>query len=301
MSIKVEHWDHFSGHRGPVYALAQGMQPHLFYSSGSDGWVVEWNLQNPDLGTALAQTEGSVYALRLDAQEGLLWVGKNERGLHAIDVHQKVPKHFLPLPDQWMYDVLAWQGKIWTAQPNGLIQIFDYKGLKPLKSWSCTNKNTRRLLALSPELVAAAYSDGWIRIWDAMGHCHWQWKAHDDSVFAMIYDMERRVLITGGKDARIKKWELNTSFKPFAQTEVVGHIYAVKDLAWHPNKHWFASASMDKTVKIWDLENMQLLKVLDASRHQGHRNSVNALHWTEFESMLVSASDDKLLSVWKFP
>ena len=47
------------------------------------------------------------------------------------------------------------------------------------------------------------------------------------------------------------------------------------------------------------LEEMKLLKVIDAARHGGHKNSVNKLIWTSFDNQLISGSDDKNISVWK--
>jgi WD40 repeat protein len=79
----------------------------------------------------------------------------------------------------------------------------------------------------------------------------------------------------------------------------VGHIYAIHDLQFSPDGNWFATASMDKTVKIWEVGSLKLRKVLDATRHGGHKNSVNKLIWSSFDDLLVSASDDKNLSVWK--
>jgi WD40 repeat protein len=98
-----------------------------------------------------------------------------------------------------------------------------------------------------------------------------------------------------GKDARVKQWSTDFSLK----NEVIGHIYAIHDLQFSPDGKWFATASMDKTVKIWETQGLKLLKVLDATRHGGHKNSVNKLIWSSFDDLLVSASDDKNISIWK--
>jgi hypothetical protein len=65
-TLQIERIDTFSGHRGPVYALEKGVDS-LFYSAGSDGWVVQWNLAKPDVGKVIAQVEGSISALALDS------------------------------------------------------------------------------------------------------------------------------------------------------------------------------------------------------------------------------------------
>ncbi len=75
--MQIERIDTFSGHRGPIYALEQGIESKLFYSAGSDGWVVQWNLEKPDLGKVIAQIEGFVYAMRLEPESSVLWIGQN--------------------------------------------------------------------------------------------------------------------------------------------------------------------------------------------------------------------------------
>ncbi|MBK8425147.1 MAG: hypothetical protein IPL27_03820 [Lewinellaceae bacterium] len=66
----------------------------------------------------------------------------------------------------------------------------------------------------------------------------------------------------------------------------------------HPEPHcfftrrrFFATASRDKTLKIWDSATFTLLKVVDTIRDGGHINSVNRLLW--LPECLVSASDDR--------
>jgi WD40 repeat protein len=55
---------------------------------------------------------------------------------------------------------------------------------------------------------------------------------------------------------------------------------------------------MDKTVKVWNTETQQLLKVIDRSRHAGHGTSVNKVLWSTHENQVISASDDRTISVW---
>ena len=55
---------------------------------------------------------------------------------------------------------------------------------------------------------------------------------------------------------------------------------------------------MDKSIKVWEAETLQLLKVIDRARHAGHGTSVNKLLWLADGRALISASDDRTLSVW---
>ena len=60
----------------------------------------------------------------------------------------------------------------------------------------------------------------------------------------------------------------------------------------------FTSASSDKTIKIWNAQNFELIKVIDKERNDSHTNCINKLLWMNDET-LVSCSDDRAVMVWK--
>ncbi len=72
-----------------------------------------------------------------------------------------------------------------------------------------------------------------------------------------------------------------------------GHGSRVTALAWSPDGKWLASASYDKTVRVWDAMNGKYLLT-----YKEHSDRVNALAWSPDSTKLVSASDDGTARVW---
>jgi WD40 repeat protein len=64
-------------------------------------------------------------------------------------------------------------------------------------------------------------------------------------------------------------------------------------VAWSRDTTRLASASSDRTVRIWDPATSQCLSTLE-----GHSNSVNSVAWSHDATRLASASFDRTVRIW---
>jgi WD40 repeat protein len=297
--VIIEKIDTFGGHRDCVYALERGLQPNQVFSSGADGLVVRWQLDRPDLGELVAKVPASVYALALHPTTGLLWVGQNYEGLHLIDPVRKEEVSSLKLTSAAIFDIKFYKNDAIIALSDGVVVVVDNESLAIKKHLKASDQSAR-CLAINPveREVAVGYSDNSVRIFDlATYDLKRIIPAHTNSVFTVLYSPDFRFLLTAGRDAHLKVWDVENEYA--LQQEVVAHMFAINHLTYNPAGTLFATASMDKSIKIWDAETYRLLKVVDRARHAGHGTSVNKLLWTDYHNQLLSASDDRTISVWK--
>jgi WD40 repeat protein len=296
--LEIQRIDTFSGHKAPIYSLEEGREPHFIYSAGSDGWVVEWNLQKPDVGKVLAHIEGSVYCLKLDRSTNIFWIGQNFEGIHGVQVNDQSRVFSIAMPKKAIFDICFWDNQVWVAHDHGLISVVDRESQQIIKHIKSGDKSARKFCLMGQDKIAIGFSDGFIRVFNKNFEMEFAWLAHKLSVFSMIYENSSHSLISVGRDAKIKRWLLEGENTRLVQ-EVPAHIYAIHDVVVSPDQQFFASASMDKTIKFWRANDLTLLKVIDAPRYGSHKNSVNKLLWSAYLDYLVSASDDKNISIWK--
>ncbi len=298
-SVIVEKIDTFGGHRDPIYTLERGPLAEQFFSAGGDGQVVQWHLNRPDLGELIAKVPTSVYALALHPTSGLLWVGQNFDGVHLINPIRREEVTSLKLTTAAIFDIKFHNDDAFLALSDGVVAVLSTNPLVVKKHIKASDQSAR-CIAINPveRELAVGYSDHVVRIFDLTTHTLKRViQAHSNSVFTVAYSADFQHLITAGRDAHLKVWDVEQSYA--LQDDIVAHMFAINHLAFNSSGTLLATASMDKSIKIWDADTYKLIKVVDRARHAGHGTSVNKVLWTDYNELLLSASDDRTISVWK--
>jgi WD40 repeat protein len=297
--VGVEKIATLTGHKDCIYTLERGKDEHHFFSAGGDGMIAEWDLSKPDEGRLIAQVSNSVYAIRKVAELGELIVGQNNEGLHFIDIEKRQETASIRITDAQIFDIQVMGDEVFAGCGDGTIHVVDRPGLRIKKSVKHSNERVRSI-AIHPDKreLAVGYSDNTIRILhlDDLRVLK-TIEGHENSVFTVVYDLKRSLLLTGSRDANLKIWSIEDGYE--LQESIVAHMYAINNIVLSPDGKYFASCSMDKSIKLWDAESRKLIKVIDKARHAGHATSVNKLVWSRNVNQLISGSDDRTVSVWQ--
>lgn len=289
-----------TGHNAAIYALAPGRDEKHFLSAAGDGWVVEWNLADPEMGRLVAKVETQIFSICFLPVEKLIVVGNMNGGMHWVDLVDEQNTRNVAHHAKGVYGICQAGGNIFTAGGDGKLTRWSVEERRSLESFHLANQSLRSVVYNEKrnELAVGA-SDHSIYFLDAetLELKRQIEKAHENSVFAVRYSPDGKYLLSGGRDAHLKAWSLENDFQMIHS--LPAHLFTINDIVFHPSGHQFATASRDKSVKIWDAENFKLLKVLEGLRDGGHFNSVNRLFWSSHEETLISASDDRSLILWK--
>lgn len=302
--MKVEKIYTCTGHKAAIYTLAPGKDERHFLSAGGDGWVVEWNLDDPETGQLVASVETQVFSLCTLSPRNLV-AGNMNGGVHWIDREHPAFTRNIQHHQKGVFDILSTGAGVFSVGGEGSITRWDRESGRSVESFQLSNQSLRAIAfsGIRNELAVGG-SDCSIYLLDAETLSLKQVlkNAHGNSIFTVAYTPDQQYLLSGGRDALLKVWyspqPAPSEYSLFAGTpEFPAHLFTINHIVFSPDGGLFATASRDKTLKIWDARSFELLKVVDTIRHGGHINSVNRLLW--MQDCLVSCSDDRTVSIWR--
>lgn len=291
-----------TGHKGGIYALEQAADNQYFYSADGAGWVVKWDMNQPDTAHLIAKVPSNVFALCLLKDQHLLAVGSLQGILYFIDLQEnKVLTPPLQFP-KTIYALQKWKNYLLIGTGDGKVSIFNLQNRTIEQTLQISAKSIRKIQIHPTENKAAIASSDhhiyWIDLDEMVTISTLSY--HKNSVFCLQFLGDGKHLIAGSRDAHISIWE-KQHLAYSLQHAIPAHLFTINDIALSPNKKWFVTASRDKSLKVWDAKNLNLLKVIDPLKPnlEAHKHSVNTLLWTSFNDYLISGSDDKTIKIWQ--
>lgn len=283
----------FTGHNAAIFALAPGNDASHFFSAGGDGWIVSWDINEPDLGKVVATAPEQVFSICYLAKQQQIVAGTMNGGIHWLSLHPDTAHKHIAHHKKGTYALLNTPFGLISGGGDGKITRWDVAAQRSVETLQLSHESVR-CLAWEPtrQLLAVGCSDNFISIIDGatFTRVH-RFQAHENSVFSLCF-LPNGNLVSGGRDAHLRLWSSG-----FDELKALpAHWFTINDLVLSPDGKNLASASRDKTVKIWDVQDLSLIKVFESVRDKGHVNSVNALVWTQ---QLLSAGDDRQIIAWR--
>ncbi|XP_063536530.1 notchless protein homolog 1 [Cydia strobilella] len=98
-------------------------------------------------------------------------------------------------------------------------------------------------------------------------------------------------LVSGSDDFTLFLWLPEKEKRPLAR--MTGHQQLINDVKFSPDSRLIASASFDKSVKLWEAATGKFVATL-----RGHVQAVYSLAWAADSRLLLSSSADSTLKVW---
>ncbi|XP_076245674.1 notchless protein homolog 1 isoform X2 [Calliopsis andreniformis] len=248
--------------------------------------------------------------------------GSGDTTVRFWDIYTQTPYFTCEGHRHWVL-CIAWSPcgrKLVSACKNGTILLWDPKTGKQMghtKSVTCVKWGGNGL-------IYSASQDRTIKVWRAEdgilcrtleGHAHWvntlalnvdyvlrtgpfhlgkNANENQNSVEQARKQYEsvgEEILVSGSDDFTLFLWKPEREKKSIAR--MTGHQQLINDVKFSPNGRIIASASFDKSIKLWESNTGKYIASL-----RGHVQAIYSIAWSADSRLLVSGSADSTLKVW---
>lgn len=285
-----------SAHASAIYALAS-REDGVLLSAGGDGMVFAWDPVRPDEVRAIAKAPAPV--LSILPHRDMVCMGTSVGEFIVVDPLSKRPIQQLLAHGKGIYAIAGIdKERVACAGGDGVLSIWGRSENGTYDRHRMIALSDAKLRGLAPSvehgLLAVACGDGTIRVLDTT---HFNevatFTGHIGGANAVAFHPSKPVLVSGGKDGHIRFWDLFTDHREMMA--IVAHRSTIYAMAFDARGLQCATASRDKTAKLWNASTMDPMDRL-AAQQGGHTHSVNAVIWAG--DRLYTGGDDRKLVRW---
>lgn len=263
---------HLSGHQGAIYDAAWDQSTQTWLTAGGDGFVAEWSADGTGEGRAILHHEKAFFAVgchsRLRAAgtengELFTWEATKPDAVSRIEAHSNG------------LFALAWSPDSHLITGGGDQRIALWRNTKLQNEWTLTSADKIRCLVHNPTSLFIGTSSGkayicsHLKARKSMSHIV-ELKGHSGGCYAAVWLPTKKTWLSSGRDGYIRAW--NSFGKEIIS--IPAHEGTIYRMVSDGLTLW--TASRDKTVKAWSLEDLSFVRKITRSQG-GSTRSINAL------------------------
>ncbi|KAG1811654.1 coatomer WD associated region-domain-containing protein [Suillus variegatus] len=185
-----------------------------------------------------------------------------------------------------------------TGLYNGSVNIYNHETGALVKTFEVSSVPVRCVKFIPRKNWFVAGSDDFqLRVFNYNTHEKVvAFEAHPDYIRCLTVHPTASIVLTGSDDMTIKAWDWDKQWKCIQVYE--GHTHYIMNITFNPkDSNTFASACLDRTVKMWSLGSPTANFTMDA--HDKGVNYVDFYPGSD-KPYLVTTGDDRTIKIWDY-
>lgn len=181
---------------------------------------------------------------------------------------------------------------------NGNVHVWNHESQTLVKSFEIADLPVRcAKFVVRKSWVVTGSDDMLVRVfnYNTLEKVH-SFEAHTDYIRSIVVHPTHPYVLTSSDDMLIKLWDWDKNWQCSQVFE--GHTHYVMMIVLNPkDNNQFASASLDKTIKVWQLGSSHPNFTLE-----GHTKGINCIDYFQGgdKPYLISGADDRMAKIWDY-
>ncbi|MHA1819132.1 MAG: TIR domain-containing protein, partial [Promethearchaeota archaeon] len=181
--------------------------------------------------------------------------------------------------------------KLLSTSEDELVKLWDLEKIELINEFSGHEgaifsaifvPNEKYIISASEDKLAKIWSLNTFRVYRNL-------KGHKGSVNSIDITPDGKIIATAGTNT-IKLWKWG-AIRPFKT--IHAHDFSINDIKIDSEGEYLVSASVDKKVKVWRIDNGEL--IYEFNKHEG---SVSSVDISDDRKYIASGGGDKALYIW---
>ena len=276
---------------GGITRTKESPDGEYFLTASEDGSVCLWDVLTGAQAFCV-QHDDVVYDV-LFAKDGSFFAAGGDDGtvrFWGVDDASLIKSYDFNGTSIWDIDILPNGSQIAVARDDGYVSLIDLTDLdnapRDLQFESAVYK-----VVYSPNgaWLGIGNSSGKTYLWNTEKDFFYEGATHTDEVYALDFSADSRWMVTGGADSVVRATEATANG---LARNVMTHGDWIEFIEFGPSGNWFASASDDNNLRIWNAETgIEKLRM-------EHSGFVTRMDISDNGAWIASTGQDQTARVW---
>ena len=284
-----EHVLQFTGHSRPVSALASSTNGDMLVSGSHDNSIKIWNVRNLKNSVTLRGHSAPVISLSVSPNGKLLASAGEDNKVFIWDLAAHKTNQVIEAREAKV--AFSPDSKLLAIAHTRAIRIWDVEAQKEL----ATIPEIAARVAFTPDgksLASGNFIKDAIRLWDPLTGKEQRVLENTGTTAAISISNDGRLLAKSNTRSEVSIWNLPTGeliAPPFE-----AHQARLWDLVFSPDSRLLATASSDRTARLWDPLSSQ-----EKARFRGNPGEVWALAFIDDGNLLATGGKEENIKIWR--
>jgi len=252
----------FAGHSDEIKSIAFVPGKREFYTSGSDGKILKWNLdsKNQSLQIVYAGDE-IINVLRVSPDAGWLACGSQNSEIKMIPLKENSIGYELKGHTGAIRSLIfSFDGRyLYSASLDGKVLKWDLTA----KTYTNISENMLQItsidLSSDNKYIAGVSNDGKVIVWNPQeSKDNFRIESAGKTIKAIRFKPDENILAVGYTDGYFEIWDISARLKI---SEIKAHTAAINDIRFNSKFSQIATAANDGTLKLWNSADFESLPV----------------------------------------